>query len=257
MPHRFKTAQRWLAQRGLIVQRAGTFDNYHFSHSVGRHLPADFTSEWLAVIDAVWHKTLTTPERVAALCSATEYATARGIEGAIVECGVWKGGSMMAVALTLKRLGIDRELYLYDTYGGMSRPSERDRDRTGRRILDDWPYEDEISGVGAISLDEVKTNLSSTGYPERLLHFIPGLVEQTIPGQAPSQIAILRLDTDWYESTKHELEHLYPRLAPGGIMIIDDYGEFEGSRAAVDEYFAHEPVMLNRIDSAARLVVKR
>jgi hypothetical protein len=133
---------------------------------------------------------------------------------------------MMAVALTLKRLGQERDLY--DTYGGMSRPSEIDRYWTGRRILDDWQYESEISGVGAVSLDEVRANLISTRYPEHRLHFIPGLVETTIPDHAPEKIAILRLDTDWYESTKHELQHLYLRLVSGGIMIIDDYGEFSG-----------------------------
>jgi O-methyltransferase len=112
-------------------------------------------------------------------------------------------------------------------------------------------------GVGVVSLDEVRANLFSTGYPEHLLHFVPGMVETTIPDHAPDKIAILRLDTDWYASTKHELEQLYPRLVPGGIMIIDDYGEFHGCRAAVDEYFANEPVLLNRIDAASRLVVKQ
>jgi O-methyltransferase len=256
MPDRTRAIQQWLAARGLILQRAGTFDNYRYSERVGRHLPADFDESSVQTIEAVWDLTLTTPERIASLCAATEYVTSRGIEGAIVECGVWKGGSMMAVALTLKRLNHERDIYLYDTYGGMSRPSEMDRYWTGRRILDDWNYEEEISGVGAVSLDEVRANLISTGYPEHRLHFVPGLVEKTIPDRAPDKIAILRLDTDWYESTKHELEHLYPRLVPGGVMIIDDYGEFQGSRAAVDEYFADEPVLLNRIDAASRLVVK-
>jgi hypothetical protein len=256
MAGRLKAIQRWLARHGLIIQRAGTLDNYHYSPRAGRWLPADFDADWLQTIETVWDKTLTTPERLAALCAATEYVTSRCIQGAIVECGVWKGGSMMAVALTLNRLSHERDIYLYDTYGGMSRPSELDRDWTGKRVLDDWPYESEISGVGAVSVDEVRANLNSTGYPEHRLHFVPGLVETTIPDRAPSEIAILRLDTDWYESTKHELEHLFPRLVPGGILMIDDYGEFQGCKAAVDEYFAREPALLTRIDSAARLVVK-
>jgi hypothetical protein len=73
----------------------------------------------------------------------------------------------------------------------------------------------------------------------------------------PGDLALLRLDTDWYESTRHELEHLYPRLRPGGVLIVDDYGHFEGARRAVDEYFAaHEPLLLNRIDYTGRVAVK-
>jgi O-methyltransferase len=85
------------------------------------------------------------------------------------------------------------------------------------------------------------------------------MVEDTLPDQAPERIALLRLDTDWYASTKHELEQLYPRLAEGGVLIVDDYGHYEGARRAVDEYFraAGEPVLLNRIDFSGRLVIKQ
>ena len=177
--------------------------------------------------------------------------------GAIAECGVWKGGSMMAVALTLKRLNHQRDIYLYDTYGGMSRPSEMDRYWTGRRILERLdPRVRRFRASGPYRSTRCAL-ICSIGYSQSHLHFVPGLVEKTIPDRAPEEIAILRLDTDWYESTKHELEHLYPRLVSGGIMIIDDYGEFQGSRAAVDDYFADAPGFLNRIDAASRLVVKQ
>src|SRR5437867_1862945 len=83
-------------------------------------------------------------------------------------------------------------------------------------------------------------------------------VEDTIPQHAPERIALLRLDTDWYESTKHELEHLYPRLAPHGVLIIDDYGHWVGAKQAVDEYFATQKLkpFLNRLDYTGRLVIK-
>jgi hypothetical protein len=90
------------------------------------------------------------------------------------------------------------------------------------------------------------------------VHFIEAPVEESLPAHAPEQIALLRLDTDWYASTRHELEHLYPRLVPGGVLIIDDYGHWEGARRAADEYFGKigEHLLLNRLDYAARIAVK-
>ncbi len=80
----------------------------------------------------------------------------------------------------------------------------------------------------------------------------------TIPKNVPEKISILRLDTDWYESTKHELNNLFPRLVSGGILIIDDYGHFQGSKKAVDEYFEENKIssFLFRIDYTGRLFVK-
>jgi hypothetical protein len=107
-------------------------------------------------------------------------------------------------------------------------------------------------------LDEVRTNVGSTGYPKDLVHYVKGRVEETIPFQAPERISLLRLDTDWYESTRHELHHLFPRLVPGGVLIVDDYGYWKGCREAVDEYFASKRVamLLHRIDRTCRVGVK-
>ena len=87
---------------------------------------------------------------------------------------------------------------------------------------------------------------------------VPGLVEDTVPSQAPEVIALLRLDTDWYKSTWHELEHLYPRLSVGGVLIIDDYGHWEGARRAVDEFIEAKGLrlFLSRIDYTGRLAIK-
>ena len=104
----------------------------------------------------------------------------------------------------------------------------------------------------------VQANLTSTGYPSDRLHYVVGRVEDTLPDEAPATICLLRLDTDFYESTKHELSTLYPRLVPGGVLIIDDYGSFEGSRKATDEFLRTLPkqILLNRIDSDARIAIK-
>ena len=98
--------------------------------------------------------------------------------------------------------------------------------------------------------------MGSTGYPPEWVAYVEGLVEETITRSAPTRIALLRLDTDWYESTHHELVHLYPQLERGGVLIVDDYGHFAGARKAVDEYFADDPILLSRIDYTGRMAVK-
>jgi hypothetical protein len=104
----------------------------------------------------------------------------------------------------------------------------------------------------------VKNVLYGTGYPVHKIHFVQGRVEETIPACAPDPISLLRLDTDWYASTKHELVHLFPRLSHGGVIIIDDYGHWKGSREACDEYFRSNgiPILLNRIDYTGRIALK-
>jgi hypothetical protein len=222
--------------------------------------PFDFDEADKELYRRIGPYTMTTPPRVYALVRAVEYAVTRGVPGAIVECGVWRGGSMMAAALTLLRLGVaDRELYLYDTFAGMPPPTEADTTRSGERAADLLAENDEDSHIWAIaSLSDVRAAVLSTDYPEPQIHFVEGLVEETLPASAPEEIAILRLDTDWYRSTKHELEQLYPRLAPGGVLILDDYGHWQGARRAVDEYFEEEHItlLLNRVDGTARIGVK-
>ena len=204
---------------------------------------------------------MTSIERMYALYQGVRHVIRRGIPGDFVECGVWRGGSSMCVALTLLELGVrDRTLYLYDTYAGMSEPTEQDVNlrgkpahqtwaRSQRNGSNEWCYE---------SLPQVRENLLGTGYPEDKLQFVQGLVEQTIPAVKPDAISLLRLDTDWYESTRHELIHLYPLLQPGGVLVLDDYGHWQGARQAVDEYFAENalPLLLSRIDYTGRIAVK-
>lgn len=206
--------------------------------------------------------TMTSPERIFSLCEAVKYVQSNDIEGAIVECGVWKGGSMMAVADTLLKGGDrSRSLYLFDTFEGMSPPTDRDVDVAGvtaESLLHRADKSEAASVWCHATLDTVKAALGSTNYPEEKIHFIKGMVEQTIPEFIPEKIALLRLDTDWYESTKHEMEYLFPRLVKGGVLIIDDYGHWQGARKAVDEYFEKNEVkiLLNRIDYTGRIAVK-
>lgn len=213
------------------------------------------------IMERVKPYTMTSDQRLAALCDAIEYVVHRGIPGSIVECGVWKGGSSMAAAECLSSLDdTGRDIYLYDTFEGMSEPTEADKEidsgKSAGEMMASSTREDLVWAYS--SLEEVKKNLSTVRYPQNKIHFVKGKVEDTIPATIPDQIALLRLDTDWYESTKHELEHLFPLLSPGGVLIIDDYGHWDGARRAVDEYFSASGrrVLLSRIDYTGRMTLK-
>ena len=188
--------------------------------------------------------TMTSLSRQYALHQAVKFITDRKVPGEIVECGVWRGGSMMLTALTLLAQGVsDRRLMLYDTFDGMTAPTVEDVEAsTGAlagTLLAALPRDDVYWALAP--LDQVKANLASTGYPLDRIEYIAGDVCATLPLRAPQPIALLRLDTDWYASTRAELEHLYAQLVPGGVLIVDDYGHWEGSRRACDEFFARHP----------------
>ena len=163
----------------------------------------------------------------------------------------------MIAASMFKHLGEMRDLHLYDTFEGMPPPTEKDVDFTGQSMMDVQKFFDATGKPWTKGTQEqVEKNMASTGYDMRRVHLYKGLVEETIPQMAPNKICILRLDTDWYVSTKHELTHLWPRLSAGGILIIDDYGHFQGARQAVDEFFASQPIYLFRVDYTARMTIR-
>jgi O-methyltransferase len=225
--------------------------------------PRDFQQAEIDLYREVAPYTMTTPEAIYALAEGVRYVVSTQIPGAIVECGVWRGGSMMAVARMLLDLGqTDIDLYLFDTFEGMPEPTEKDVCWTGSTaevLLAREPKEEESLLRARAPIDHVHHAVHSVPYPASKIHFVKGKVEDTIPGQAPSQIALLRLDTDWYESTKHELVHLYPRLAVGGVLILDDYGWWRGAGQATDEYFRENgpaPLLVRIDDSGCRLAVK-
>ena len=224
------------------------------SRAVLRWRFPDFDAATLDLLARVLPYTMTSPARVAALRAAARYVDAKNVPGAFVECGVWRGGSSMAAALTFSP---SRQLFLFDTFEGMSAPGTHDwraKDgadaatmlKSARKETTNWCYS---------PLDEVKRNMALTGYPESHITYVKGRVEDTLPANAPEQVSVLRLDTDWYESTRHELLHLYPRLSPGGVLIIDDYGYWAGARKAVDEYFSGS-LFLSRIDETGRIAIK-
>lgn len=225
-------------------------------------LPADFDKATVATYNRVKPYTMTTPERIASLVNAVNYLVKNNIAGDFVECGVWRGGSTMAAIDTLiNAKDTSREIYLYDTFEGMSEPTEADKVFTGTtadELMNTTEKEDPTSVWCYSALEEVQQNVGTLKYPSEKVHYVKGKVEDTIPGTMPGKIALLRLDTDWYESTAHELKYLYPLLVQGGVIIIDDYGHWEGARKAVDEYIENEKLrlLLNRIDYTGRIGIK-
>lgn len=235
-----------------IVRYHGQRDGY----------PPDFDTTTIAICARVRGCTMTSAERLHALITAVRYVIAADIPGALVECGVWRGGSAMAMLLALQSLGQrEREVWLYDNFSGMTEPDAADvsyRGESAAALFARHGASAAAAGWCAATRDEVWHNLIGTGYPAERIHVVAGRVEDSIPATAPEQIAVLRLDTDWYASTRHELIHLFPRLAPNGVLIIDDYGHWAGARQAVDEYFAEQrlPMLLNRIDYTGRIAIK-
>ncbi len=207
------------------------------------------------------------------LYKAVEYVVKASIPGDFAECGVWRGGSSMAMALTLLHFGeTTRTLYLYDTFEGLwSVPVEQDRviSSLAKPDLTRF-YKERLEAAASkrkdagdqyrhkTSLEDVRALMCSTGYPETRLKLVKGFVEETIPQICPDRLALMRLDTDFYTSTYHELKHLYPKLERGGILFVDDYGQYLGARVATDEYLCESgfPVLLNRLSDNERIAVK-
>jgi len=224
---------------------------------------SDMENEFLDIWKTVQHYTMTSVQRGYSLFKAVEYIVKNEIPGDFIECGVWKGGSCMIIAKALSIFGDSkRKIYLYDTYEGMPKPTVEDIiSWNGRSVLEKW--EEDRAGIKnnfgswAVGLEEVRENISKINYPEENLVFVPGDVALTLKSIKPEYIALLRLDTDWYASTVVELETLYPLLVEKGVLLIDDYGHFDGARKAVDEYFENRPILLNRIDYTGRIGIKQ
>lgn len=171
--------------------------------------------------------------------NAVRYAAHNRLPGAIVECGVYRGGcvGMMLETLVLHN-DTARDVYVYDTFDGMPQPGPEDIN-VNKGFTAQSAYDDKTSDGRkwlCVPLEDVRAVAKMSGYPMDKVHFVKGRVEETIPGIMPDTISVLRLDTDWYASTKHEMEHLYPKLIKGGVLIVDDYGTWSGSGKAVDEY---------------------
>jgi Macrocin-O-methyltransferase (TylF) len=230
--HNIATEYQFKLERGYDYQAIMAQDQLRAGMS-------NLEPEFLAFYEQCRQFTMTSWERLYALYKSVQYTVENRIPGDLVECGVWRGGSMKLVAHVLHSLGeTNRTLFLYDTFEGMTEPDPAfDIDFSGNEAVNDW-REVQRRGVkwAYAPVEEVQQIIASSGYPMEKVKLVKGRVEETIPGTIPASIALLRLDTDWYSSTKHEMEHLYPKLSPQGILILDDYGHYQGARRGVDEY---------------------
>lgn len=226
-------------------------------------IPRDIDDpEFLALYARFGTYSMTGPAAMFALYKALEYIHHHHIPGDLVECGVWRGGNGMLMAAMLDRFGdTQRKIYLYDTFEGMTEPGAADVEVFGQHAQTRLQNESKLQADSVwciASLDEVKHNIHNEKLRSERFVFVPGKVEDTIPQTMPQHIALLRLDTDWYESTRHELLHLYPQLTQNGVLIIDDYGHWKGARKATDAYFEQHPPapLLHRIDYSVRFAIK-
>lgn len=246
-------------QLRAINRAIGVRTGWQLTREAGerRRYPIDFENWLIEICDHVRPFTMVTPERIDSVCRAIDYVHDARVPGDFVECGVWRGGCTMAAALRLLQRGEnERNLWLYDTFEGMPPGDDIDVDPYGNQANDRRSAMLEIDGEwAAASLEEVHKAMHTTHYPRSRIHYVEGMVEDTIPANVPKQISVLRLDTDFYVSTQHELKHLVPLMAPRSVLIVDDYGHWAGAKKAVDEYFADRPVLLNRTDYSGRMAL--
>jgi len=231
--------------------------------SAGTQLPVEATAQDAELMASLKPFTMTSGERPGSLMNAVCHVSNNRVPGDFVECGLWCWGSVMAMAQELSSLGVsDRQIWLYDTFSGMTAPTAEDVEAgsgvTAETMLDETLVGDGDNVWCVAGLPDVQSNVFSNGYPKDKFTFVEGDVSQTLGEIVPAKISLLRLDTDWYESTRMELEVLYPRLSVGGVCIFDDYGHWQGARKAVDDYFKKlglRPYM-HPIDYSRRVLIK-
>lgn len=205
------------------------------------------------IVNFVSSYTLCDNERILNAIQLVDRVAKENIPGDFVEAGVFKGGIIMAMALKCKQLGLDRTIHAYDTFTGMTQPKAVDVDIHNILASDLMDPSSKVysKGVFCISgLEETKSNIAMTGYSN--VRYCVGDILETDRSTIPKQIALLRLDTDWYESTKFELKEFEPNVVQGGYVIIDDYGHWKGSRKAVDEFLQVYPQTMVEIDYSGR-----
>ncbi len=214
----------------------------------------------MEMIEAVRPYTMTETTALWATMQAIRYVQRSGVKGDFVECGVWRGGNTILAGLMRQELGMDFTIRAFDTFAGMTAPTEHDA-KAGRQLdvrakFDSLERGDHNDWCFA-SIEDVRANFRRVVGSDDLVT-IKGSVLDTLadPANLPERIAVLRLDTDFYDSTKIELEVLWPRLAVGGVLMVDDYGAWAGARKATDEYFAGCMPWLHRVDHTVRLVIK-
>lgn len=225
------------------------------------NLIVEASNDELKMFEKINEISLTSLPNRWSLYQSLSYIQENNIEGDIVETGVFKGANLVLINDFLNKFNIDKKIYAYDTYEGQPKPSNLDFDYKGNSMIKKFSNSDKKNSNSVYcSLENVKKNIEkySSNNLNKLI-FIKGKVEETLRDEknVPSQISLLRLDTDFYDSIKKSLEILYPKLIKGGVLIIDDYGHFKGAKIAVDDYFRDKKsIWMHRVDYTCRLMIK-
>jgi len=217
----------------------------------------------IKLMDICSKYSMTGYDRLFFLIQSINYVHSNKVLGDFVECGVWKGGNLILFQKMINKLNIKKKIYAFDTFEGMTKPLEVDRMlHNGLKAKDLMIQElkdKNNTNIHCYSpLNEVIDNFKKNTLNSKNLICVKGPVEKTLKqkNNLPKKISILRLDTDFYESTKIELEVLFPLLENNGILIIDDYGCWKGAKKAVDEYFLNKKFTMFKIDITGRFIIK-
>ena len=237
-----------------IIKKIAGYSGYKFIKKIDHEFEntSNFNKE---LIKKFSKYTMTSNMKIFSLIKAFEYIHKFKIAGDFVECGVYTGGNIMILKKLIEKNNLNKKIYAYDTFEGMTNPTSSDIKIDGtvasEKIL-------KKKNWSSCSLEKVKENFAEMNLELNNIQFVKGKVEETLKNDEnlPNKISILRLDTDFYESTKIELKYLYPLLVEGGILIIDDYGSWLGSKKATDEYFSEKKIFMHFIDHSARMIIK-
>ena len=222
------------------------------------HRIAEISNDELKILKEITNFSMSTPANHWAIIQSLKHIKENDIKGDIVECGVWRGGNLILFKKIIDKLNLEKKIFAFDTFEGMPEPGKEDFDLkniNAEKIYKNYKKKD-LKWCFS-NIDEVKSNVSKFFKNDyKNFNFIEGKVEETLMYEEnlPQSISLLRLDTDFYDSIKKSLEVLYPRLVKGGVLIIDDYGQWKGARKAVDEYFKTKPFLFY-VDHTCRLFI--
>lgn len=198
--------------------------------------------------------TMVSYSRLLNVCELSKKVEKDKLDGCFVECGVWRGGCAAVMASIAHRARSNRRIWLFDSFEGLPEPSEKDGNLA--KAYADGKNFGRLRSIGkaVASLSSVEELLfSKLGLSKENVSIVKGWFQETLPyyKEEIGPIAILRIDADWYESTKLCLEYLYDNVVRGGYVILDDYGCWEGCRRATDEFLEerNSRVELQKIDS--------
>lgn len=224
---------------------------------------AEVSTKESAILNEIKDYTMTSIPSQWCLMQSINHVIRNNVEGSFVECGIFRGGNIILMSKLLEEHKVEKKIFAFDTFQGMPLPEKIDFDLRGNSSIDKFTklqnFESEGSQWCHCDIENVKNNIKkfNVNYLQNV-NFIKGKVEKTLLDfkNLPKKISLLRLDTDFYSSTKVELNILFPLLEKNGILIVDDYGHFMGAKKAVDEFFYEKKVWFHRVDYSTRLLIK-